>query len=167
MTDALEKQNSVSVKANVNRTMAAEMGMIDSFDGLRMIFPLPSVSVGLGGETAFKQMMSDDLLDELESLAFFVQAPGCSRALEAYHSQLSGLSSVMNVEGALIAIEPFSGYIRTMIGGTKFEVQNQYNRAVQARRQPGSSFKPFVYGAAIENRLVTTETYLPDAPIWT
>jgi penicillin-binding protein 1A len=165
MTDALEKQNSVSVRANVNRTMAAEMGMIDSFDGLRMIFPLPSVSIGLGGETAFKQMMSDDLLDELESLAFFVQTPGCSRVLEAYHSQLSGLSSVMNVEGALIAIEPFSGYIRTMIGGTKFEVQNQYNRAVQARRQPGSSFKPFVYGAAIENRLVTTETYLPDAPI--
>ena len=64
----------------------------------------------------------------------------------------------MNVEGALIAIEPFSGYIRTMVGGSNFEVQNQYNRAVQARRQPGSAFKPFVYGAAIENRLVTTET---------
>jgi len=165
MHEALEKQNSISVKANVNKTMATEMGMIDSYEGLRMIFPLPSVSVGSGNEAAFKQLMADDLLDEAEGLSFFVQTPGCSRALEAFHSQLSGLSSVMNVEGALIAIEPFSGYIRTMIGGSKFEVQNQYNRSVQAKRQPGSAFKPFIYGAAIESRLVTTETYLPDAPI--
>ncbi len=126
-----------------------------------MIFPLPSASLVFDGESAFKQMMSDELLDALEMLSFFSETPGCSRALEAYHSQLTGLSSVMNVEGAIIAIEPFSGYIRTMVGGSKFEVQNQYNRAVQAKRQPGSSFKPFVYGAAIENRLVTTETYLP------
>ena len=165
MKEALRKQNSISVKGAVTKTMAMEMGMIDSFEGLRMIFPLPSVSISQDGESMFKQMMADDLLDAAEILSFFTETPGCNRALEAYHSQITGLSSVMNVEGALIAIEPFSSYIKAMVGGSKFEVQNQYNRAVQAKRQPGSSFKPFVYGAAIENKLVTTETQLPDAPI--
>ncbi len=165
LKDALKKQNSVSIKGAVTKTIAMETGMIDSFEGLRMIFPLPSVSISRDGEGAFKQTMADDLLDAAEILSLFTEAPGCSRALEAYHSQITGLSSVMNVEGAIIAIEPFSSHIKAMVGGSKFEVQNQYNRAVQARRQPGSSFKPFVYGAAIENRLVTTETNLPDAPI--
>lgn len=165
LKDSLKKQNSISVKANVNKTMAQEMGMIDSFEGLRMIFPLPSVAISHDGESAFKQMMADDLLDAAEILSLFTEAPGCSKAFEAYHSQLTGLSSIMNVEGAIVAIEPFSSYIKAMVGGSQFEVQNQYNRAVQAKRQPGSAFKPFVYGAAIANKLVTTETQLPDAPI--
>jgi penicillin-binding protein 1A len=165
LKDALKRQNSVAVKENVNHAMNLETNMVDSYDGLRMIFPLPAASISHDGETAFKQMMSDELIDSLEILSYFTETPGCSRALEAYHSQFSGLSSVMNVEGALVTIEPFTGYIRTMVGGSKFEVQNQYNRAVQAKRQPGSAFKPFIYGAAIENKLVTTETCLPDAPI--
>lgn len=165
LADSLKKQNSISVKANVNRTVASEMGMIDSYDGLRMIFPLPSVSMNKDGETAFKEMMLEELLDETEVMALLMSVPGCSRALESYHSQFTGISSIMNVEGALISIEPFSGYIKMMIGGSKFEVKNQYNRAVQAKRQPGSSFKPFIYGAAIESKLITTETNLPDAPI--
>ncbi|OHD68160.1 MAG: hypothetical protein A2W19_01145 [Spirochaetes bacterium RBG_16_49_21] len=165
LADSLQKQNLISSREKVNEAVAAETGMIDSYEGLRMIFPLPSVSASRDGETAFKQMMVDDLLDEAEMMILFTGAPKCSRALEAYHSQVSDISSVMNVEGALITIEPFSGYIKTMVGGTTFEVQNQYNRAVQAKRQPGSAFKPFVYGAAIENKLITTETLLPDAPI--
>ncbi|MBN2158158.1 MAG: PBP1A family penicillin-binding protein [Spirochaetes bacterium] len=165
MSSALKKQDSVYVEENQNKVAGVESGRIDSYEGLRMIFSLPLVSNTNDDDSAFKQMMADHLLDSIEALSLFVQAPGCSRALEAYHSELTGISSVMNVEGALIAIEPFSGYIKTMVGGSQFEVQNQYNRAVQAKRQPGSAFKPFVYGAAIENKLVTTETVLPDAPI--
>ena len=75
------------------------------------------------------------------------------------------ISSSMRVEGAIIAIEPGSGYITTMVGGSEFNVSNQYNRAVQARRQPGSAFKPFVYGSAIEAKRITPGTALPDAPI--
>jgi penicillin-binding protein 1A len=165
LKETLKKQNLVAVKENVSTTMNLETAMVDSYDGLRMIFPLPASTISHDGETAFKQMMSDELIDSLEMLSYFTEAPGCSRAFEAYHSQLSGLSSVMNVEGALVSIEPFTGYIRTMVGGSKFEVQNQYNRAIQAKRQPGSAFKPFIYGAAIESKLVTTETCLPDAPI--
>lgn len=54
------------------------------------------------------------------------------------------------VQGALVAIDPHTGYILAMIGGRNFE-ESKYNRAVQARRQPGSAFKPFVYTAVVDN----------------
>ncbi|MBI4056315.1 MAG: PBP1A family penicillin-binding protein [Elusimicrobia bacterium] len=54
-------------------------------------------------------------------------------------------------QGALINLDPFSGAIRAMVGGKNFS-QSQFNRATQAKRQPGSAFKPFVYGAALRRR---------------
>lgn len=54
------------------------------------------------------------------------------------------------VQGALISIDPHTGHILAMIGGRDF-VESKYNRAVQAERQPGSAFKPFVYTAVIDN----------------
>lgn len=54
------------------------------------------------------------------------------------------------LQAALVALDPHTGEIRAMVGGRDFE-QSAFNRATQARRQPGSAFKPFVYAAAIEN----------------
>jgi 1A family penicillin-binding protein len=53
-------------------------------------------------------------------------------------------------QGALIAIEPENGEIRALIGGTNFQ-KSQFNRAIQAKRQPGSAFKPILYTAALEH----------------
>jgi penicillin-binding protein 1A len=53
------------------------------------------------------------------------------------------------LQGALVALEPSTGYIKAMVGGRDYE-HSEFNRATQARRQPGSSFKPFVYTAAID-----------------
>ncbi|WP_089718263.1 penicillin-binding protein 1A [Candidatus Entotheonella palauensis] len=52
------------------------------------------------------------------------------------------------LEGALIALEPASGHVLAMVGG--YDETNQYNRATQALRQPGSAFKPFIYTAALD-----------------
>jgi penicillin-binding protein 1A len=65
-------------------------------------------------------------------------------------------------EGALVAIDPM-GAVRAMIGGRSY-ADSQFNRAVAARRQPGSSFKPFVYLSALEKGL-TPDTVREDAPI--
>jgi penicillin-binding protein 1A len=54
------------------------------------------------------------------------------------------------LQGALVAIDVPTGEVRSMVGGRDFE-QSRFNRAVQARRQPGSAFKPFVFAAAIES----------------
>lgn len=67
------------------------------------------------------------------------------------------------VEGALISIDPVIGYVKAMVGGYDFK-RSEFNRAVQSRRQPGSAFKPFVYGAAIESGL-TPATVFEDTPI--
>jgi membrane carboxypeptidase/penicillin-binding protein len=53
------------------------------------------------------------------------------------------------LQAAVVALEPQTGYVRVMIGGRDF-AESRFNRAVQARRQPGSAFKPFVYAAALE-----------------
>jgi penicillin-binding protein 1A len=54
------------------------------------------------------------------------------------------------LQGALVAIDPASGEVRAMVGGREFD-ESQFNRALQAKRQAGSAFKPFVFAAAIEN----------------
>jgi penicillin-binding protein 1A len=66
-------------------------------------------------------------------------------------------------EGAIITIEPQTGYIKAIVGGYDF-FRSEFNRAVQARRQPGSAFKPFVYLAALEAGL-TPATRIDDAPV--
>src|SRR5215470_9665599 len=66
-------------------------------------------------------------------------------------------------EGALLSIEPQTGYIKAMVGGYDFH-KSEFNRAVQARRQPGSAFKPFVYIAALESGM-TAASMVEDSPI--
>lgn len=73
------------------------------------------------------------------------------------------LTQLPLVEGALVALDPQTGAIRAMVGGFDF-TQNKYNHVTQASRQPGSTFKPFVYSAALE-RGITANTILNDAPI--
>ena len=65
--------------------------------------------------------------------------------------------------GALVAIEPSSREVRALVGGYNFK-ESAFNRATQALRQTGSSFKTFVYGAALENRVITPSTIIDDAP---
>lgn len=66
-------------------------------------------------------------------------------------------------QGALVALDTDSGRIRAMIGGVDF-TENQYNRAVQANRQPGSAFKPILYAAALTQG-IPPGTVINDAPI--
>ncbi|HSC27549.1 MAG TPA: PBP1A family penicillin-binding protein [Vicinamibacterales bacterium] len=61
----------------------------------------------------------------------------------------AGADSTDVLQAALVALDPGTGAVRAMVGGRDFE-QSPYNRAMQARRQPGSAFKPFVYAAALE-----------------
>jgi len=86
-----------------------------------------------------------------------------SVAETAIIDELAAKSVQFNVsQGALVAMTP-SGAVRAMVGGRNY-TESQFNRAVTARRQPGSAFKPFVYLTALEAGL-TPETVRQDAPI--
>ncbi len=67
------------------------------------------------------------------------------------------------VQGALVAMEPGTGRVRALVGGFDFD-RSQFNHATQAWRQPGSSFKPFIYSAALEQG-VMPNTVINDAPL--
>ncbi len=64
---------------------------------------------------------------------------------------------------ALVAMDPRTGYVKAMVGGVDFK-KSQYNRAAQARRQPGSTFKPFVYYTALASGRYTPDTIIEDSP---
>lgn len=68
------------------------------------------------------------------------------------------------VEGAFVSMDPRTGLIRAMVGGFDFE-RNKFNHVTQAWRQPGSSFKPFIYSAALEKGF-TPATVVNDAPLF-
>jgi penicillin-binding protein 1A len=73
------------------------------------------------------------------------------------------LEQIPRVNGALVAIQPKTGKVLAMSGGYSFK-ESKYNRAIQAMRQPGSAFKPFVYLAALEKGFVPT-SMVKDEPI--
>ena len=86
-----------------------------------------------------------------------------SEAERALTDELNAKGAKFGVaEGALVALDP-NGAVKAMIGGRNY-AESQFNRAVAAKRQPGSAFKPFVYLAALEKGL-TPDTVREDAPI--
>ena len=76
---------------------------------------------------------------------------------------LFGLRQIPEVQGGFVALDPHTGHVLAMSGGFSAEI-SEFNRAVQARRQPGSSFKPFVYLAALDHGFTPSSIVL-DAPI--
>ncbi|ART52899.1 penicillin-binding protein [Acidovorax carolinensis] len=74
------------------------------------------------------------------------------------------ITQLPEVEGALVALDPRTGAIKALVGGFDFD-KNKFNHAAQAWRQPGSSFKPFIYSAALEKGF-TPATVVNDAPLF-
>ena len=74
------------------------------------------------------------------------------------------ITQLPEVEGAFVALDPRDGSIRALVGGFDFE-KNKFNHVTQAWRQPGSSFKPFIYSAALEKGF-TPATVINDAPLF-
>jgi penicillin-binding protein 1A len=74
------------------------------------------------------------------------------------------LTQLPEVEGALVALDPATGSIRALVGGFDYR-KSKFNHVTQAWRQPGSSFKPFIYSAALEKGF-TSATVINDAPLF-
>ncbi|MGZ0703527.1 penicillin-binding protein 1A [Pseudomonas piscis] len=83
--------------------------------------------------------------------------------VEQQDARRLAFSQVPKAQGALVSVAPEDGAIRALVGGFDFQ-QSHFNRVLQARRQPGSSFKPFIYAAALDNGF-TPASIVNDAPI--
>jgi penicillin-binding protein 1A len=84
------------------------------------------------------------------------------KAIRGTKVQLA-LEQEPEVEGALVAVEPYTGFVRAMVGGYDF-TRSDFNRAMMAKRQPGSAFKPVIYAAAMDHGF-TPASIIEDEPV--
>lgn len=136
--------------------------------------PLPAVPYPRRYEAPFfieviRQKLEEAYGSELYKSGYKIYATIDSAMQQAAEEAVkNGIDSIhkrakSGVQAALIAIDPYTGAIKAMVGGTDFW-RSQFNRSTQALRQPGSAFKPFVYLTAIENGMKADDLIL-DSPI--
>ncbi len=115
-----------------------------------------------------KQLMEDYGADQIYKAGLTVETTlnwqMQQAAEQALREGLARYGRGNATQGAIIAIDPHTGFIRAMVGGVEFS-KSQYNATTQGRRQPGSAFKPIVYCAAIDKGLLTPDSRILDAPV--
>ncbi len=109
-----------------------------------------------------KPYINQDIVGAEPKSVAEILSPGMEVWLESTEAG-PALAQMPEVEGSLVSINPNDGSIQALVGGFS-TLSNQFNRAIQAQRQPGSAFKPFVYSAALANGY-TPATIINDAPV--
>jgi penicillin-binding protein 1A len=107
--------------------------------------------------------ITDDLVAPAPTTVGDALEPGYVARFRVLEDGSLRLAQVPQVQGAIVSLDPLDGAVTALVGGFDFYLSN-FNRATQSQRQPGSSFKPFVYSAALENGF-TAATIINDAPI--
>ena len=139
----------------------AEIGVSDSSQGTIPMSELTWARKWLEGERRGPAVKSpSDVLSVGDVVA--VERIAKDANGNAYPKDTFALRQIPSIEGSLVAMDPHTGRVLAMVGGYSYE-RSQYNRVTQAERQPGSSFKPFVYLSALEQGY-TPSTIILDAP---
>ncbi len=141
---------------------AAAVGLADGSEGR-----IPMAELAWARPTLKEQKVGEKPRRPSDVLAVgdvvLVEAVSQNSDGQDYEAGTYGLRQIPAVNGGLIALDPHTGRILAMSGGYSYSA-SVFNRAIQARRQPGSAFKPFVYLAALDNGYTPSSIVL-DAPI--
>ncbi len=151
----LPKGAPVQWKKSVVLNVKNNEAVIENIDGKQGIISLKSILWA-------RKPLEDQRVSEAPKKVGDVLAKGDVIYTEEIKEGVFELRQVPNVEGAMIVMSPHTGKILAMVGGFSFD-KSQFNRATQALRQTGSTFKPFVYAAAMEIGYSPTDLIL-DAP---
>ena len=141
LTNGLEvKENSgLYFKEHVRRELVERFGWQRVYQGGLRVFTTMQTELQQEAETLVERNLRD-----IEKRKGFTDTPRAAREQPAEKDGQPGY-----LQGALVAIDPTTGHVRAMVGGRDFN-ESRFNRAVQAKRQPGSAFKPFVFATALE-----------------
>src|SRR5215471_18078471 len=143
----------------VQQLLEQEYGADIVFKGGLQVYTTLSPTMQLKAETALREGLR--ALEARRVAAAIKKGNAASNPpLDATPVPAAGVD---RPEGALLSIEPQTGYIKAKVGGYDF-FKSEFNRAVQAHRQPGSAFKPFVFIAALESGL-TPASIVDDSPV--
>lgn len=164
LDENFKKQDEIAARSN-NVVAGVDMQLYSLYQGMKIFLPLPHVVLEYDLAGDFREKFKRELLDNADLLSASFPAGGVNKITQEFYKSARDLRSNVTVQGAFISMEHKTGRISAMIGGREFKSSDQFNRAVQARRQPGSAFKPFVYGAALEDRAVHYASGFLDAPI--
>ncbi len=139
----------------------ADIGIIDGRVGTIPLTEMKWARPWLKGELLGKRVkLPSDVLQVGDVIA--VEQMFETKAGKTYPDNTFALRQLPEIDGALVALDPHTGRILAMSGGFSYQ-RSQFNRVIQARRQPGSAFKPFVYLAALDNGF-TPSSLILDAP---
>ena len=161
----LERVNEMRSNGAQRRRAVADTTFLPIVDLLSLTFDMGDVRVaGIRERNKGTDRFVRELAPALDVLGMMLD----DRDLRAIATAAYGLGEKdarrTQIEGALITLDARSGHILAMVGGSEFGTGNQFNRATQAKVQPGSAFKPLYYSAAISSGRFTPATMITDAP---
>ena len=165
INEGLHKINA-TYRANSDRRMRyVDEQFVPIVDMLSLVFNIQDIRVaGAKKMKAAKEDFYNYLSPTLDVVSMLLGSEDIKFLANMAQSKQEQENKRNTVEGALITIENDTGHILSMVGGSDFKTK-QLNRAVQAKVQPGSAFKPLYYSAAISSKEFTPATMIYDAPI--
>jgi penicillin-binding protein 1A len=166
-TQALEHQRGQREKM-VNRPLLLGQEIAGLVVDVDMESETPGLKITVGAEVGFLPLDAVKWILDNKNLGQYFAVDDLVMVRAAGRDPASGLWRFVaapppDLQGGLVLMENKTGIVRAIVGGRDFG-QTQFNRAVQARRQPGSAFKPFVYAAALDNGY-TEASIIYDVPI--
>ncbi|MDR2602690.1 MAG: PBP1A family penicillin-binding protein [Spirochaetaceae bacterium] len=167
MTAAIEKANVEYSRSSGSRIDRAEAQILPVINLLNLHFGMNMLRVDYSKRNEYRAqnryMKSINPVIDLTSLLFDMNDLKTATAAGFEDLKLSVEQNV--VEGALVLLENETGYIKALVGGSKYDQNNQLIRATQGRVMPGSSFKPLYYSAAIDSRKFRPSSLIYDIPV--
>ncbi len=159
LAESLKEQNRVAAWSNT--------GEIKKIEKMYAMYSTGNKDTGAATEktVSWNRSFFKDVSDELSITSLITGADSIDAKTGSARNKYDSMMRLSRAEGAIAVIDPATGGIIALAGGSTFGQNNQLNRAVQSRRQPGSAFKAFVYGAAIEAGKITSATPFFDSPI--
>ncbi|HOT46758.1 MAG TPA: PBP1A family penicillin-binding protein [Spirochaetota bacterium] len=157
---SLEEQNRTAAASNASRFES-----IDRLTTRKLLREKRISAQDAANRTAFLGAFRDGAIDDALMGSLLFGTGAMEQVLEKYLDTYEQQKQLSRVEGAFISLDPVTGGITAMVGGSDFNSGNQLNRAVQSMRQPGSAFKAFVYGAGIESKRITAASSFYDVPV--
>lgn len=134
---------------------------------LSLTFNLPGIKVSeQRSETISRQVFLNQINPIIDILSMMSGLDNLKVSIiNRANSETKKESEKTTIEGTMISIENGTGYISALVGGSKFDGENQFIRAVQAKVQPGSTFKPLYYSQAIDSKKFSPSTIISDTPV--
>jgi penicillin-binding protein 1A len=167
MEQGLARANKEFSGSQGTRLVQAERVYVPVIDLLSLFFDLDAIHATSDAQTEQKAVSRYTKIinpvADMAALIFGIQ--DLKGITNAAFGELKNNTEQNVVEGALIAIENETGYIKAIIGGSKYDESNQLIRATQGQIMPGSSFKPLYYSAAIDSRQFSPASLIYDLPM--